>query len=622
MAAPWSLDRGATVLPDGAVRFRVWAPRSQSAAVVIPREGGDAVIHPLERGGDGVLEATIGDVPPGTDYLIRLDGERDRPDPVSRHQPHGVHGPSRVVDPAAFAWSDGGWTGIEPAELIIYELHVGTFSERGSFAGVIDRLPYLRDLGVTAIELMPVAQFPGARNWGYDGVHPYAPHNTYGGPQGLRSLVDAAHAAGLAVVLDVVYNHLGPEGNYLSEFGAYFTDRYATPWGRAINFDGPESDEVRRYFIENALYWVTEYHIDALRLDAVHAIFDLSAMHILEEMTEAVHRQADALGRQALVIAESDLNDPRLVRPRWRGGYELDAAWSDDFHHAIHAYLTGERDGYYADFGSSADVVKAMTDRYVLDGTYSRFRRRRHGAPARDVDADRLVVFIQNHDQVGNRARGDRLSTLVDFEARKLAASLLLLSPYVPLLFMGEEYGEVRPFLYFVDHGDESLLRAVYEGRKREFARFDWHDDIPDPGSPETFTRSIPDFTQAGAGEHLRMSRLYKDLIRLRREEPALRPGTPDYRLEHDLATGWIGAEITAGAGRLLACFNLGSRLCVARPTPGSGGWRRRFCSADEAYGGPGTESPDRLSSDGRGQAEIALTAASAVLYKKREGVD
>ncbi|MGH7823102.1 MAG: malto-oligosyltrehalose trehalohydrolase, partial [Candidatus Binatia bacterium] len=362
--------------------------------------------------------------------------------------------PSRIVDPGAFRWSDDAWRGVELGGLVFYELHVGTFSGAGSFDGVLERLGDLASLGITAIELMPVAEFPGTRNWGYDGVHPYAPHDAYGGPEGLKRLVDAAHRAGLAVVLDVVYNHLGPEGNYLAEFGPYFTDRYATPWGDAVNFDGADSDEVRRYFLDNALYWVSEFHLDGLRLDAVHAIYDFSARHILEEIADAVHALAACLGRNLHVIAESDLNDPRLVRPREQGGFALDAQWNDDFHHAVHTALTGERIGYYADFAGIDPVAKVLKDRFALDGRYSRFRRRRHGREARDLSPARFVVFTQNHDHVGNRPRGERLASLVPFEKQKLAAALLLISPYLPLVFMGEEYAESRPFLYFVSHGD------------------------------------------------------------------------------------------------------------------------------------------------------------------------
>jgi maltooligosyltrehalose trehalohydrolase len=370
MSAPWTLARGATVLRDGTTRVTVWAPHARRVDVVRPG-GGRAGPIALAPAGGGVFSGVAADAPAGTDYAYRLDGTATLPDPVSRHQPAGVHGPSRVVDPATFRWTDGAWRGLDLDTLVLYELHVGTFTAAGTFAGATERLAQLRALGVTAVELMPVGEFPGARNWGYDGVHAYAPHSAYGGPDGLRRLVDAAHAAGLGVVLDVVYNHVGPEGNVLGRYGPYFTDRYRTPWGDAVNFDGPDSDEVRRYVLDNARYWITEYHLDGLRLDAVHAIYDFGARHILAELAAAVHAQAAALGRRVLVIAESALNDPRVVQPVAQGGWGLDAQWSDDFHHAVHGALTGERTGYYADYGDASHVAKALRDRFVLDGAYS-----------------------------------------------------------------------------------------------------------------------------------------------------------------------------------------------------------------------------------------------------------
>ncbi len=616
MGGVWSLERGATVLANGSTHFSVWAPKVETASVVLV-DGGRRNAYPLERQPGGFLETVVPRVAAGADYFYRLDGERDRPDPVSRHQPAGVHGPSRVVDPAAFRWSDADWRGIETPDLLIYELHVGTFTPEGSFDAVADRLPYLCELGVTAIELMPVAEFPGRRNWGYDGVHPYAPQSSYGGPEGLRRLVDAAHGVGLAVFLDVVYNHLGPEGNYLAEFGPYFTDRYVTPWGRALNFDGAHSDQVRRYFIDNALYWVTEFHIDGLRLDAVQMIFDFSAQHILGELCEAVHRVASSGGRRVQVIAESDLNDPRLVRDRGRGGYALDAMWNDDFHHAVHTALTGERSGYYVDFGGIEPVARSLADRFVLAGHYSAYRRRRHGAPAGDLPADRFVVFIQNHDQVGNRARGERLAELVSLEELKLAAAVLLLSPYVPLLFMGEEYGETNPFLYFVDHGDPALLEAVGRGRRREFAAFGWTEEIPDPGSEETFLRSRPEPQLAESPPHSELALLYRDLIGLRKSEPALRPAAARFRIDSDREAGWI----------LIVYEGLGHDLFVAhnfesdgQPLPASlpaGAWRRRLATDDARYGGGGPSAPSQLTIDGHSTTSLELPGHASVLYSR-----
>jgi maltooligosyltrehalose trehalohydrolase len=426
-------------------------------------------------------------------------------------------------------------------DLVVYELHVGTFTRAGTLAGVIPRLDDLAELGVTALELMPVAAFPGTRNWGYDGVHPYAPHAGYGGPDGLRGLVDAAHARGLGIVLDVVYNHLGPEGNYLAEFGPYFTDRHRTPWGPAVNFDGAGSEEVRRYVVDNALHWVTEYHVDGLRLDAVHAIVDGSPRHILAELAAAVHAQAARLGRAVVVIAESNRNDPRLVRPAEAGGCGLDGVWSDDFHHAVHARLTGERCGYYADFGSTADIAKSIAERFVLDGRWSAYRGRPHGAPAADLPAERFVVSIQNHDQVGNRPGGERLDALMEADRCRLAAALLLCSPCVPLLFMGEEYGDASPFFYFVSLEDPDLVRAVRDGRRREYAAFGWQGDGVDPQADATFTRSRLAWEDRGRPGHRERAALYRDLLALRRAEPAFRPGAARVTVTHDAARDVIG---------------------------------------------------------------------------------
>lgn len=575
------LTRGATVHKNG-TGFAVWAPHADTLDVVLPADGGFGSVHRMHEESSGTFAVDIPDAGVGTDYVYRLNGSADRPDPVSRHQPHGVHGASRIVDPHAFRWTDKAWRGIPRADLILYELHVGTFTPSGTFAGVIERLPYLKDLGITAIELMPVAQFPGTRNWGYDGVHPYAPQDSYGGPNGLKEMVNAAHKTGLAVILDVVYNHLGPEGNYLADFGPYFTDRYHTPWGSAVNFDGRDSDDVRRYFIDNACYWISEYHLDGLRLDAVHAIYDFSAYHILKEITDRVHAAAAALKRTVHVIAESDLNDPKLLRSVMGGGFAMDAQWSDDFHHAVHAKLTGERVGYYVDFGSTTDVATALQDRYVLSGGYSQFRGRRHGARADDIPLDRFIVFIQNHDQVGNRAAGERITHLISEEAVKLAAALCLLSPYIPLIFMGEEFGATEPFLYFVSHGDADLNRAVQEGRRREFAAFGWQDRVPDPVAEQTFTASRLDWDTPRSPEQERLAGVYRDLLRLRRSEPSLKPGAAGVRVEHDAHEEWIIISYAAAAAPpLMAAFNLSRDAQCPRSAGAEGRWQRVFTTSD-----------------------------------------
>lgn len=607
------ISLGATLLDGGRCRFLVWAPGAERVEVHLlsPRER----TEPLDAQGPGYHHAVLEDVPPGSLYWYRLPGGTERADPASRSQPQGVHGPSEVVGPE-FPWTDGDWLGRPLSEYVLYELHVGTFATEGTFEGVIPYLDGLRELGITAVELMPVAQFPGERNWGYDGVYPFAVQRSYGGPCGLKRLVDAAHARGLAVVLDVVYNHLGPEGNYLGEFGPYFTDRYRTPWGQALNFDGPESDEVRRYFVENALQWLDEYHVDALRLDAVHAILDHSAHPFLQELAEAVQLRAKELNRPLLLIAESSLNDPRLIRPPELGGLGLDAQWSDDFHHALHVLLTGERQGYYADFASLGDLELALRDGFVYAGRYSAFRGRRHGSSARDVPAVRFVVSVQNHDQVGNRRLGDRLASSLDLEQRKLAAGALLLSPFVPLLFMGEEYGETAPFLYFVSHTDPALVEAVRRGRNEEFASFGWQEEPPDPQAEETFRRSRMDHGLREGGEHRALYAFHRELLRLRRVVPALR------RLDKEqMQVRSFEPEATLRLRRWdqgsEVVFFLHFGATTASVELPRGHWRKALDSSDPNWGGPGGSLPPRLASDGR--APIALPAWSIVVFEAEE---
>jgi maltooligosyltrehalose trehalohydrolase len=594
----------------GGTTFAVWAPNARQLTVRV-RTGAAAGEHALARDERGVFTATIPGAQAGDDYAYRIDGGVERPDPVSRWQPHGVHGASRIVDPNAFAWTDGAWKGIEMADFVIYELHVGTFTPEGTFDAIIPRLAQLRELGVTAIELMPVAQFPGERNWGYDGVQLYAPQNSYGGPDALKRLVNAAHAEGLAVVLDVVYNHVGPEGNYLAEYGQYFTNVYRTPWGPAVNYDGAHSDEVRRFIIENACYWVREYHADALRLDAVHGIYDFRAVHLTEALAERVHELADALGRHVQVIAESDLNDPRLLRAVDLGGYAMDAQWSDDFHHAVHVALTGERAGYYQGFAEHGDIAAisdALSRRFVFQGQYASHRRRQHGAPASDVSAEHFVVFIQNHDQVGNRAAGDRLGALVPPGALKLAAALLLLAPYVPLLFMGEEYNEPSPFLYFVSHSDRDLVAAVRKGRHEEFESFGWAGEVPDPQALETFERSRLHFERGNEGEHAALRAMYRELLTIRREEPALRPGAARITVRSDADARWIAMRLDApGARSLLALFNLATEQRQIPLSDDDGAdWHARFATCSPVGAATPTSG-----------AMVALPPLSAALYYK-----
>jgi maltooligosyltrehalose trehalohydrolase len=511
---------GAHLLSGGRCLFRVWSPHAEQIVLRLLR-GDERVDHAMNPAQEGYWELLVDGVKPGQRYLFGI-GDEFFPDPASRFQPEGVHEPSGVVDPA-FEWTDDSWCGVPREELVLYEIHVGTFTSEGTFRATVERLDRLIDLGVTAIELMPVAQFPGDRNWGYDGAYPWAVQSSYGGPGELQRLVDAAHQRGLAIFLDVVYNHLGPEGNYLSRFGPYFTDRYRTPWGDAINFDGEWSDGVRRYFIGNALYWLDTMHFDGLRLDAVHAIPDQSACHFLRELASEIRSLEARLGRRLHLIAESDLNDPVLLRSPEAGGYGLDAQWSDDFHHALHALLTGERDGYYADFGDVWHMEKALRDIFVYDGRYSAHRKRRHGALPSGLDGSRFVIATQNHDQVGNRMKGERSSALLSFEELKLSAGLLLLSPHIPLIFMGEELAEEAPFLYFTSHSDRDLVEAVREGRKSEFGAFAWKGEPPDPQHPSALTSSRVDHDRAESGRGAIMHAFYRELLILRRRYAVIR---------------------------------------------------------------------------------------------------
>jgi maltooligosyltrehalose trehalohydrolase len=584
----WRLERGANVGADGRVTFAVWAPRRGALSVRIqdPATGTARAELAMTRGDDGVfaVEASAEQAPVGSDYAYLLPDVGARPDPVSRHQPNGVHAPSRIVAADRFAWTDAGWRGVPRAELIIYELHVGTFSPEGTFAGVAARLPYLRDLGVTAVELMPVAAFPGARNWGYDGVYLYAPHTAYGGPEGLKRLADACHAHGLALILDVVYNHLGPEGNYLHDYGPYFTNHYRTPWGDALNFDGADSDQVRRFFVDNTLYWLTEYHADGLRLDAIQGIYDFSARPILQEIADAFHAEAARLGRDAWLIAESDLNDPRVIRPKEVGGVGLDAQWSDDFHHALHAVVTGNRRGYFADFGRVADIDKAITAGFVYDGQHAPHRRRRHGASGAADPGDRFVTFIQNHDQVANAYQGRRIAQVAGHARQQVAATVLFSTPTLPLLFQGEEWAEEAPFDYFTSHGDPALAEAVRKGRHAEYLHLlDEGADIgawADPQAEETFRRCKLRWDSIDRAPHADMLAFYRQLIALRRRLAPLRNGRKDLaRVAFDEDARWLAIERhdTGGAATFTAA-NLADR--PARIALPAGQWKQVLATA------------------------------------------
>jgi maltooligosyltrehalose trehalohydrolase len=608
-------------LGDGRCRFLVWAPKAKTVALKLvgsSAEGSPAErLLPMNALLRGYFELIADSLQPGARYLYRLDGQRDRPDPASRFQPDGVHRASAVVD-RNFAWTDDEWRGISLHEYITYELHVGAFTPEGTFEAAIAHLDELRELGVTALELMPVAQFPGGRNWGYDGVCPFAVQNTYGGPRGLKRLVDAAHVRGLAVVLDVVYNHLGPEGNYLAEFGHYFTDRHHTPWGQALNFDGRHSDEVRRFFIENALHWIDEYHIDALRLDAIHAIYDFSALPFLEELAGAVRLEGQQLHRQVFTIAESNLNDARLITPAESGGYGLDAQWSDDLHHALRHLLAGDRAGYFADFHGLADVVKAYRDGWVHDGGYSEYRGRRHGNSARHVAPERLVVFSQNHDQVGNRLRGDRLSEALTLEQLKLAAAVVLLSPYQPLLFMGEEYGETARFQYFISHTDAGLVEAVRRGRQEEFRRFQWTEAPPDPQDESTFRRSKLNHSLKKQGPHRVLRDYYAALLRLRAASPALafpmRDRVEVIELEPAPA---MAVRCWAQNNELLTIFHFGAQAATAGVCLPPGVWECLLDSTAAEWLGPAGTRPECIESTG--EVRMHLPPQSALVFRRQE---
>jgi maltooligosyltrehalose trehalohydrolase len=529
-ALPWERRLGAT--PAGAgVTFRCWAPAAETVCV---RVGGAE--HAMADAGYGVREATIA-ARAGDDYEFVLDGT-PLPDPATRWQPAGLRGPSRIVDPAAFTWTD---TGFEPPpleELVIYELHVGTFSAAGTFAGAIEHLDELAALGVNAIEIMPIGEFPGTRGWGYDGVYISAAQSSYGGPQEFQRLVDAAHTRGLAVILDVVYNHVGASGNTaLRAFGPYHTDKYSTFWGAAMNFDDEDSDPVREWVLQSAEQWITDFGVDGLRLDAIHAIFDASAEHVVAAISRRVH----AARHSAVVIAESGLNDPKVMRPALQGGWGCDAAWADDFHHALRVLLTGDTEGYYAEFGRVADLAKAFHRPHVHDGGYSEFRRRRFGAKAENCAPEQFVVFSADHDQVGNRALGDRLPAHI----RPLAALCTLLSPFTPLLFMGDEYGEQAPFQFFTDHIDPDIAEATREGRRREFASFAAFAgaEVPDPQDPATFLRSKLTRERDPA-----LERLHRDAIAARRDLPAA-----DAQITFDEAARWL--RVRRGDRTLIANF-------------------------------------------------------------------
>jgi maltooligosyltrehalose trehalohydrolase len=613
---------GADYLGDGRCEFRVWAPNVETAAVQIVAPQQRLLTMQPQEGGYWQVNAE--GVPPGTLYFYQLKEDEARPDPASNFQPQGVHGPSQVID-HSFGWNDCHWPGVPLEKMIIYELHVGTFTPEGTFEAIIPRLQELQALGVNAIELMPIAQFPGDqpadggcayRNWGYDGTYPFAVQNSYGGPEGLKQLINACHQQGVAVVLDVVYNHFGPEGNYTSCFGPYFTETYRTPWGSAVNFDDAHSPGVRNFFIQNALSWLGNYHIDALRLDAIHAIYDLGAKHFLAELTENVAALAQQQERKLYLIAESDLNDPRVIRPAELGGYGMDAQWSDDFHHSLYTLLTGEQVGYYQDFGQCAQLEKAYRDSFVYDWQYSPSRQRFHGNSGRDRPLSQFVVCIQNHDQIGNQVLGERLSQLVSFEALKLAAGAVLLSPYIPLLFMGEEYAEEAPFMYFVSHSDPDLIQAVRAGRKKEFEAFHAQGEPPDPEGTETFLKCKLNWEKRKEGKHQVLWSFYQQLIRHRQTSPALmqrdRQSLEVSSSEADKLLWW---RRWCNTEQMLCLMNFNQDKVTFQPSLPGNVWTKILDSAEQRWQGSGSCLPEKLDS----ASELTLQPQSFALYKTPE---
>ncbi len=573
------------------VSYQVWAPRAERLRLRL-----DGTDHPMTRGADGWWQPA--DRLPesafetGHDYAYLIDDNpTPLPDPRSRWQPEGAHGPSRTFDLADHEWGDHAWTGRQLAGGVIYELHLGTFTpgpagEGGTLDSAIERLDHLVELGIDFVELMPVNEFNGEHGWGYDGVDWYAVHHAYGGPAAYQRFVDACHQRGLGVIQDVVYNHLGPSGNYLPQFGPYLKEGVNNPWGAAINLDGEDSDQVRRYIIENALLWLGEMHVDGLRLDAVHALGDERATHLLEEMAVEVDALSAFVGRPLSLIAESDLNDPRLITPREAGGYGLTGQWSDDFHHALLANLTGDVSGYYADFAGLGSLAKVLEQGFFHDGTMSTFRGRRHGRPVdlTQTPTWRFVVCSDNHDQIGNRPDGSRLATRLTTDQLTIAAALVLLGPFTPMIFMGEEWGASTPWAFFTSHPEPELGEAVSKGRRAEFAKMEWGDvEVPDPQAESTFTDSMLDWSEVAEGQHAELYAAYRDLIRLRRTHPELSdPRFASTAVAFDDAAGWL--RMTRG-DRLTIAVNFGDRDASV---PLAGAAETLFSSGEVEVGGDG----------------------------------
>lgn len=587
--------------------FTVWAPKADEMHLVLEETGRHIKMNKQKFGYWAVTETNL---PKGTRYKYQINNKSSFPDPASLSQPGGVHEASEVIDLKNFSWTDSEWKNIPLNEMIQYELHTGTFSESGDFNGIISKLDYLKDLGINAIEILPVSQFSGHRNWGYDGVYPFAVQNTYGGPITLMKLVNACHEKGIAVILDVVYNHFGPEGNYTNNFGYYFTDSYSTPWGSPINFDGPHSDAVRNYFIQNALMWCRDYHIDTLRLDAVHAIYDFGAKHIMQELTEKIAELESETGKKHYLIAESHLNDVRYINPIQKGGFGLDAQWTDDFHHAIHTIATGENKGYYMDFGKPEQLSEAVKKAFVFDGKYSEFRKKTYGNSTKNNPGEQFVIFNQNHDQVGNRLHGDRLISMTGFETAKVIAGATLTAPNVPMLFMGEEYGERNPFYYFVSHLDPKLNKLVRKGRKNEFKDFYANSaDAKHPDAVETFEASKLSWNVENDTEKQAMFTFYKTLIGLRKEHPVLKV-TDKEALEIANKGKLFIMERWQDKNRVLIIINFDD---IERQVYMNKNYAfsKILDSADKKWNGPGSSAPEKITLN----SEFQIQQKSILIY-------
>ena len=607
-------DLGVTFTETGEATVHLWSPLTQQIDLYLPECD---VTLPLERAGPDCWSLTTSRLRPGDLYQFIVNGEKKRPDPASRSQPQGVHGPSQAIDLRDGQWTDASWSNPPLSKYLIYELHVGTFTPAGTFAAVEEKLDHLLDLGINAIEIMPVASFFGSRNWGYDGVYPYAVQSTYGGAAGLKHLVDTCHQKGIAVILDVVYNHFGAEGNYLTDYGPYLTSKYFTPWGEAMNFDGSWCDGVRHYFTENAVMWLRDFHVDALRLDAIHHMLDFSPNHILRQIRQAVDKLMTETGRSYYLLGECDLNDPRYINPLPEYGYGMDAQWSDEFHHALRVAAGGERDGYFADFEGIRHLAKSYRDAYVYDGQFSTYRKRHFGTRAETNPGQQFIVFSQNHDQIGNRLLGERSSQSFSREMVRLMAGAVLISPYVPLLFMGEEWGETNPFLFFAQFDDPELGEKVRQGRKKEFSDFQAKSAAPDPLDPATFEQSKLQWHLREHPDHQALFAYYKTLIALRKQHPVLR-----------VLHRWQLALVCQEEQNLLLLHRWEGNhhvlgLINFSPNPQSitwpdlrRHWTKQIDSADRQWGGPGTTAPAATS----GTEPVMVQPQSLVLYDSVEG--